>query len=430
MPWQRQVADTALEIDPETGRLAYREVVVLVPRQSGKTTLLLPTVTHRCLSFGGEQGCLYISHQRQKALAKWKEEQVPKLQRSEFGRMFRPSLQTGNEAIHWDNGSRYGIDAPTQDAGHSLTLDLVTIDEAWRVPAAVEAGIGPTMITRPEPQRWVISTAGTPASKYLRAKVDRGRKDPDIPGIAYFEWGAPDDADPHDEDLWWDTMPALGFTQTIEAMRAEYLGARESDDPSAWDSWCRAYLNQWRDGIALAAKLPAWPGCLVEAPLPAAGRPVLGFDAWAGRWTVVAAWRLGDRVAVEVVDDGADVTAGAARLVDLSRRHVPLSVCVDTYGPVASAIPQLVTQGLPVKALKYSDQADGWSHLKGETASTRIAHVGDPRLADSIQGVATRKIRDREAIDRASSASDPSPLVAAVEAVWGVETTPPPPTVY
>ena len=39
MPWQRQVADVALELD-DAGRFAYPLVVITVPRQSGKTTLL------------------------------------------------------------------------------------------------------------------------------------------------------------------------------------------------------------------------------------------------------------------------------------------------------------------------------------------------------------------------------------------------------
>jgi hypothetical protein len=31
MPWQRQVADVAMEVDPATGRLAYREVNLTTP---------------------------------------------------------------------------------------------------------------------------------------------------------------------------------------------------------------------------------------------------------------------------------------------------------------------------------------------------------------------------------------------------------------
>lgn len=49
MPWQRYVADTALEIDPETGLLANRGADTTVPRQSGKTSLILPAAIWRGL---------------------------------------------------------------------------------------------------------------------------------------------------------------------------------------------------------------------------------------------------------------------------------------------------------------------------------------------------------------------------------------------
>jgi hypothetical protein len=48
MPWQRLVADVAMEVDPATGLLAYREVDLTTPRQSGKTTLELAVLVHRC----------------------------------------------------------------------------------------------------------------------------------------------------------------------------------------------------------------------------------------------------------------------------------------------------------------------------------------------------------------------------------------------
>jgi len=48
MPWQQQVADVALELR-EDGRLAYREVVVHVPRQQGKSRLLLVVMLTRAL---------------------------------------------------------------------------------------------------------------------------------------------------------------------------------------------------------------------------------------------------------------------------------------------------------------------------------------------------------------------------------------------
>ena len=40
MPWQRHVVDVAYEVDPDTGRLRYDEVILTIMRQSGKTTLV------------------------------------------------------------------------------------------------------------------------------------------------------------------------------------------------------------------------------------------------------------------------------------------------------------------------------------------------------------------------------------------------------
>ena len=52
MPWQAEVLDVALEVDPTSKRLVFRDVVLTVPRQSGKSTLLLVLILLRGLSQG------------------------------------------------------------------------------------------------------------------------------------------------------------------------------------------------------------------------------------------------------------------------------------------------------------------------------------------------------------------------------------------
>ena len=44
-------------------------------------------------------------------------------------------------------------------------------------------------------------------------------------GMAYFEWSAPDDADPADPRTWRDCMPALGHTITEEAIATDFTSA-------------------------------------------------------------------------------------------------------------------------------------------------------------------------------------------------------------
>src|SRR5829696_3046408 len=217
MGWQRQVADVAMEVDPATGRLAYREVVLTTPRQSGKTTLELAAMVHRCRTWPRSR-VLYSAQDRIHARLKWEDDHVAALERSPFAGEFKVRYQRGDEAIRWANGSRHGITAPGEKAGHSDVLDLAVADEAWGLEdSKLEQGLSPTMVTRPQPQLWVVSTAGTHRSGYLRGKVDAGRARAAAGGhgaVCYFEWSAAEGSDPGSPTTWRSCMPALGHTVT------------------------------------------------------------------------------------------------------------------------------------------------------------------------------------------------------------------------
>src|SRR4051794_26663827 len=122
MPWQRFVADVVMEIDPATGRLVYRDWGLAVPRQSGKTTLILAKSTHRCLAtdfFGSRQRVVYTAQTRNDARRKWEEDFVEDLLASPRLRStFKIRLSNGSEHLRFLNGSRFGIDAATEKSGH------------------------------------------------------------------------------------------------------------------------------------------------------------------------------------------------------------------------------------------------------------------------------------------------------------------------
>ena len=73
MPWQAQVANVAGELLTD-GRPAFREVRVTVPRQSGKTTLILVVEVDRSLNWGPGQRSLYAAQDRNNSRAKWEEQ--------------------------------------------------------------------------------------------------------------------------------------------------------------------------------------------------------------------------------------------------------------------------------------------------------------------------------------------------------------------
>lgn len=262
MPWQRASMDVALEINPTTGLLAYREVGITVPRQSGKTTEVLSLVLHRALGAGNvdapfgrlPQSIVYGAQTGKDARKKWEEDWLPVLDHSPFKPFYQRVLANGREGLRFANGSRQGLLASSEDAGHGGTLDLGIDDEAFaEKDSRREQACVPAMNTRLQPQWWVISTAGTPMkSPYLYSKVLRGRKlaedqatdESKRRGICYIEYSAPDDADPFDPRVWWDCMPALGYTVTEETVQAS-LEMMLADPKLGLSEFRRAYLNQW-----------------------------------------------------------------------------------------------------------------------------------------------------------------------------------------
>jgi phage terminase large subunit-like protein len=252
LPWQRQVLSTALE---RAGRKpAYRDVLVSVPRQSGKSSLALSLMVWRLLS-APDQFVLYSAQSRIAARRKLLHTWWPRLSRSPLAERFKLFRGFGAEMLSCDNGSRLELLSATESAGHGETTDLLVVDEAWvHQDAAIEQGIRPTMATRRDAQLWAMSTAGTAKSVWWRGKLDAGRLGAEMgvtEGSCLLEWAANADADATDEAVWWATMPALGRLIDVETVRADLANMGISQ-------WKRAFLNLWPDesdeGWAVIAK--------------------------------------------------------------------------------------------------------------------------------------------------------------------------------
>ena len=115
MAWQRQVLDTALEVDP-AGHLAFRDVVLTVPRQSGKTTIALALIILRALSAPRQQ-IRYTSQTGLDARKKWSDDWLPVLEQSPFTRYFKVRMANGHEALCPTMGAFNRWSAPRPSPG-------------------------------------------------------------------------------------------------------------------------------------------------------------------------------------------------------------------------------------------------------------------------------------------------------------------------
>ena len=133
----------------------------------------------------------------------------------------------GSEALTLRaTGGRLVMPSSSERGAHGYSLDLAVVDEAWalrdyRVPAALT----PTQIARPDPQLWIVSTAGTADSLWLKELVDAGRSG-ETERLALFEWSAPAELGAAEVAGWEAANPALGATIT-----ADELGRARSRSP-------------------------------------------------------------------------------------------------------------------------------------------------------------------------------------------------------
>jgi hypothetical protein len=412
MPWQRLIADVGGELVPHplTGLLipAYREVVVTVPRQSGKTTLILAWQIQRAVGWEASQRIVYSAQTGNDARKKLIEDQVPLLEPRKAKLGIRRILKgMGNEAVEFKNGSRIVLMASGDDAGHGKTVDLGIKDEFFAdYDDRRDQALLPAMLTKPAAQILTASTMGTDASVPLNRAVDRGRQsimDGAKTGIAYFEWSADTGADPDDPATWWSCMPALGFTQGEDAVRHARLTLTDGE-------FRRAMLNLPTISEERIIPGEAWD-LVCSADAKPVGRVFLALDVNEDR-SAAAIVAVSDAKVVELVAH----QPGVGWIEDMAKRlHEAqgLPWVVDGGGPVASMVPDLRRLGLPIQTITGREFVNACGAFYDDVAERRISVRRHPSLDAAVAGATRRMVGDAWAWGRKGGSVDISPLVAA-----------------
>ncbi len=422
LPWQRQVADVALELDDE-GRFVYRDVVLTVGRQAGKTLLMLVVMFLRALNWEGSV-IRYSAQTGMAARAKLIDDWLPMLKPSPLARYYEPRLASGHESLLFHNGSHIGLLAGTQKSGHGSTVDLGIIDEAFAAPdARLEQAIRPAAMTRDNAQLWITSAAGTPAlSPYLLGKVEAGRQLVDAgvtKGTAYFDWSAEDDADPADPATWRSCMPALGLTTSEEVVATDFASMQEAE-------FTRAYLNRWTAQRANPGlPVDAWLA-LTDETSRASDPVFLAFDVSPDRAhaAIAAAGQRegGDGWHVEIVEHRAGTGWVVDRLEELKRKHRPAGIFCDPSGPAGGLLADIERRGLKVTNVTTKEHGQACGVLYDAVIQGTVAHLGTPELTDAIDGAVKRHLSDGAWLwNRCTSAVDICPLVASTIALWAAQ---------
>lgn len=444
MPWQKLVHDVGCEVIPDDSERgwswAYRLVVVTVQRQAGKTGgLLTPIHTHRALT---QPRSTYLTAQTRQAARDIWLDAVQRVRRSPMAALATVRESNGSEGIAFPSGGSYRAFAPTVDALHGRTNELVSVDEGWAFDlaegVALEQAILPTFTTTGG-QLWLPSTAGHGGSLWLRGYVDRGRAAVEQgrqDGVAYFEWSLPPDVAAAvraglDSDRQADVdaalelvlahHPAAGRTLDLGALRV----AAETMTP---DQFLRAYGNVWTATSDRVIPEHAWDACLDEDWPPPAGQVALAFDVAMDRSSAAigVGWRDSDTgpLRVDVIDAHPGDSWLVPRLRELAGRwrHTQLA---HNGGPALDAADELARGGNTVRQLTAPEYATACATFLSSTLNRRLTHPGRPALDDAVAVAATRPLGEAWAWSRRGSTGSIAALVATTVAGWAYDHRPP-----
>ncbi|MEU4675745.1 terminase [Micromonospora sp. NPDC023737] len=405
-PWQEWLVKHAGELLPD-GRPRFRQVLVVVARQSGKTHLL-KTLSLFWLFMEKQPLVVGMSTNLSYAMESWlkaveQAEESPKLS----GLVENVRLANGEQQMTTVDRCRYKVAASNRRGGRSLSIDRLILDElrehhdwsAWN--AAV-----PAMNARPNAQAFAITNQGDDRSVVLDSLresalrfIDSGEGDQRL-GI--FEWSAPEGCELDDPQAWAAANPNLGRRVHPDdiagpAARAKAAGGEE-------EAGFRTEILCQRVRMLNPAVDPRkWEDCLDVGDLAAVrARVALFLDVAPDQRhaTLAAAAVLADgRTRVEVVAawDGQGCTDQLRRDLPAQLARVrPQALGWLPNGPAASLAADLADRGRtgwPPRGVKVEEVRGEVSALCMGFAELvtagQVLHSGDP-LLDAHVGAAER----------------------------------------
>lgn len=423
LPHQQWIADVATELNPPGSRLKFRRqlVIVSLPRQTGKTTLLRPVTLDRALTTPRLQ-CFMTAQMGKDASERWND-LVADLEESPLLYSFcKVTRGKGSERASFPNSAFISPFAPGKKALHGYSPELVIVDEGWSFNSAEGAdllrAIRPAQLTKRDRQLWIVSAAGDESSEWWNELQEAGRESVSDPNsaIAYFDWSADPEADPYVPETW-EFHPGLDGLITIEDLAEE---ARPENNSHG--DWLRGFLNRSTKSTETSVlDLDQWDALQDEdlhAPEPA--EVSLAYDVAIDRSSasIWGAWiDQAGNLCLHVIETRPGVEWLIPRLRDLYAAGLA-TIGADDGGPSRVITQDLLRENLPIVTAGGRDSALAWDSFKAAAEAGRLRHDGSPALREAIVSAAERYRGEAVVLSRRHSLGPIDPLLAAITAAW------------
>lgn len=465
-PWQEWFLIHSLELalgsfaGDEFPRLRFKTVLLLVARQNGKSFIMSTRLLWRMLMWDGpevEPALILGAAHKLGAAEEILDLTVNALQRSKARRYIeRKSNVNGNKFLELTNGSRYKCEAASDDGGRGLSVTDLAFDELrqqrdWESWSALTN----TTNARFSPQTIAVSNAGTAKSAVLRGLrkqgldriadwekyVDSGIKsvkefaNSHDTTMALFEWSAPDGCDIHDRDGWAWANPSMGYedengiayvTEEMLASKAALVGAG-GEDGVPEHVFRTENLCQWVTAdIESVFGQGVWDSGVDSSSDIADGSPrFLSVDVSHNRQMAYisgAGFREDGSAHVQVLEKRAGPEWVLPFLAENFAKSGAEAVVIQGRGaPASSLIDLLIDADIPVIKCEGPDLGIAHGRFFDAVKAVRVFHATQPVLDAAAADGQMKNLGEVRVWDRAKSPVDVSPLIACLQALWGLE---------
>jgi phage terminase large subunit-like protein len=320
----------------------------------------------------------------------------------------------GEEGIELKDGSRLNFVARSRTSGRGFSGDKLILDEAQEIDPEDIASSLPMLAARPNPQ---IIYAGTvnDSADHLRKVRDRAEVG-DETRLAVTEFGSDAESDINDEAVWAAANPSYATRLDPEFVAME----RKSMSDEAFR---QERLGIWPPKASEVTVFPAgaWEACInLDSALN--GLVVLAADAPPDRSEayVTAAGLSDDSFHVEVIEAKRGLGWVSDFLIEKATRYNAL-VVIDGRSALGTIVPKLEQAGVKVYLMNAADVAKACGSFYDMVVEERLAHLDDPILNLAVFGASQRALGDAWAWDRKHALVAISPLIAATNALYGVQ---------
>ena len=430
-PWQRWLVIHGLEVLPN-GWPRFRQVVVLVARQNGKTELLVILslfwlwIQQVGLVLGTSTKLDYSRESWKKAVTLARKS--PELA-GDIAARGAVRNANGEQEMSTPWGSRYKIAAANEEGGRSLTVDRLIEDELRQHHdySAHEAAEN-AMNAVDDAQAWAITNEGDDRSVVLHDLYDAavefitaGEGDS---RLGLFAWSAPAGCDLLDVEAAAQANPNLGrriqwANLEGKARRAQLAGG-EVEAKYRTEVLCQRVQHLAPKPVSL----DSWAATAKD--VRPSGDPVFFLCAAKElRSASIAVAAMHDGVPhVELADHRQGTAWLSGRVRELSERYPGAKFAAFAAGPLKSWAPTFAEFGVELELLSATDTASACSHLQKLAESLGFTHSPDPVVTESLRGAEKRDLDGGAWVwDWRNSSTDLAPIAAETGALWLLETT-------